>query len=192
MELQIYKDKLTSLKLVNLIALTHANYKKQEYDLKEKGLVLLNKLLDNLIENNDNLENNPYAAFICDYYFKIIKNPLDLLEENFIFALITAIKFVISLNDIDIQNNQDDQYNNDTLLNQKIQELFNQIKNKLKEDMIRSGLDENKESDYNLIVFNQLLIVKQLERMIDFYQSLNPSEQSKTPLIKMIKLDELE
>lgn len=38
MELQIYKDKLTSLKLVNLIALTHANYKKQEYDLKEKRI----------------------------------------------------------------------------------------------------------------------------------------------------------
>ena len=155
-------------------------------------MVLLNKLLDNLIENNDNLENNPYAVFICNYYFKIIKNPLDLLEEDFIFAFVTAIEFIILLNDINIQNDLDDQNDNDLLLNQKIQELFNQIKNKLKEDMIRSGLDENKESDYNLIVFNQLLIVKQLERMIDFYQSLNLSEQSKTSLIKMIKLDELE
>ena len=176
------------MKVVNLIALTHANYKKQEYDLKEKGLILLNKLLDNLIENNDNLEskNNPYAAFICNYYFKIIKNPLDLLEEDFIFAFITAIKFIISLNDINIQDD------NDSLLNQKIQELFNQLKNKLKDEMIKSGLDENRECDYNLIVFNQLLIVKQLERMIVFYQSLNIQEQSNTPLIKIIKLSMLQ
>lgn len=151
-------------------------------------MVLFNNLLDSLIEKQDNLEseNNPYAAFICNYYFKIIKNPLDLLEENFIFAFIEAIEFVISLNNIDIQDD------NDSLLNQKIQELFNQIKNKLKDEMIKSGLDENKECDYNLIVFNQLLIVKQLERMIGFYQSLCEEEQSKTPLINMIKLSMLQ
>lgn len=141
-----------------------------------------------MTEKNDNLENenNPYADFICNYYFKIIKNPLDLLEENFIFAFIAAIEFVISLNDIDIQDD------NDPLLDQKIQELFNQVKNKLKDEMIRSGLDEHKECDSNLIVFNQLLIVKQLERMIGFYQSLETQEQSKTHLIKTIKLSMLQ
>lgn len=188
MELNFYRNKLTILKLINLMALTQANYKKKEYDLKAKGLVLFNNLLDSLTEKNDNLEseNNPYAVFICNYYLKIIKNPLDLLEENFIFAFIEAIEFVISLNDIDIQDD------NDPLLDQKIQELFNQIKNKLKDEMIKSGLDENRECDYNLIVFNQLLIVKQLERMIAFYQSLNIQEQSNTPLIKIIKLSMLE
>ena len=188
--MELDKTKLVVFKLFTSMATTEANYKKQEYDLKAKGLDLLSEFLNSLPEQEQ--QNNPYFAFIINCFFNKIKNPLDLLEENFIFALITAIKFVISLNDIDIQNNQDDQYDNDSLLNQKIQELFNQIKNKLKEDMIRSGLDENKECNCNLIAFNQLLIVKQLERMIDFYQSLNPSEQSKTPLIKMIKLDELE
>lgn len=141
-------------------------------------MVLFNKLLDRLSEQDDNLDNlkkerlvkntnNPYASFICNYYFKIIKNPLDLLEEDFIFAFIAAIEFVVLLNNIDIQDD------NDSLLDQKIQELFNQIKNKLKDEMIKSGLDENKECDYNLIVFNQLLIVKQLERMIAFYHSLS-------------------
>lgn len=189
--------KLTSLNLINLIALMQANYKKREYDLKEKGLVLFNNLFDSLTEQDDNLDNlkkerlvkntnNPYATFICNYYFKIIKNPLDLLEENFIFAFIAAIELVILLNDIDIQDD------NDPLLEQKIQDLFNKIKNKLKDEMIRSGLDENKEYDYNLIVFNQLLIVKQLERMIAFYQSLSTQEQSKTPLINMIKLSMLQ
>ncbi len=90
------------------------------------------------------------------------------------------------MNDIDIQDDKE------PLLDQKIQELFNQIKNKLKDEMIKSGLDENRECDYNLIVFNQLLIVKQLERMIAFYQSLNIQEQSNTPLIKIIKLSMLE
>lgn len=188
MDWDSYKKQLTKLKVVNLIALTHANYKKKEYDLKEKGLVLFNKLLDRLSEKQDNkeIENNPYASFICNYYFKIIKNPLDLLEEDFIFAFIAAIEFIILLNNIDIQDD------NDALLDQKIQELFNQLKNKLKDEMIKSGLDENKECDYNLIVFNQLLIVKQLERMIAFYQSLSTQEQSKTPLIKMIKLSMLQ
>ena len=122
-----------------------------------------------MTEKQDNLEseNNPYATFICNYYLKTIKNPLDLLEEDFIFAFIAAIEFVILLNNIDTHDD------NDSLLDQKIQELFNQIKNKLKDEMIKSGLNENKECDYNLIVFNQLLIVKQLERMIAFYQSLN-------------------
>ena len=92
----------------------------------------------------------------------------------------------ILLNNIDIQDD------NDSLLDQKIQELFNQIKNKLKDEMIKSGLDENKECDYNLIVFNQLLIVKQLERIIAFYKSLNKQEQSNTPLIKIIKLSMLQ
>ena len=188
MDLDYYKKQLNKLKVVNLIALTHANYKKQEYDLKEKGLILFNKLLDRLSEKQDNpeIENNPYASFICNYYFKIIKNPLDLLEEDFIFAFIAAIEFVILLNNIDTHDD------NDSLLDQKIQELFNQIKNKLKDEMIKSGLDENKECDYNLIVFNQLLIVKQLERMIAFYQSLNTQEQSNTPLINMIKLSMLQ
>ena len=63
-------------------------------------MVLFNQLLDKLSEQDDNLDNldnlkkewlvkntnNPYASFICNYYFKIIKNPLDLLEEDFIFA----------------------------------------------------------------------------------------------------------
>ena len=132
------------MKVVNLIALTHANYKKKEYDLKEKGLVLFNQLLDRVSEQDDNLDNlkkerlvkntnNPYASFICNYYFKIIKNPLDLLKDDFLFAFIAAIEFVISLNDINIKDKND-------LLNQKIQELFNQIKNKLKDEMIRSEL----------------------------------------------------
>lgn len=56
--------------------------------------------------------------------------------------------------------------------------------------MIKSGLDEHKECDYNLIVFNQLLIVKQLERMIAFYHSLSKEEQSKISLIKMINLND--
>lgn len=194
--MESYKTKLVCFKLFTSMATMKANHKKQEYELKEKGLELLGKLLNSLPEQLEKDEqsrhsytNHPYATFIMNYFFKIIKNPLDLLEENFIFAFVTAIEFIISLNDINIQNDQND---NDSLLDQKIQELFNQIKNKCKEEMIRSGLDENKECDYNLIVFNQLLIVKQLERMIEFYQSLNPSEQSKIPLIKMINLDELE
>lgn len=56
MKLKFYKDKLTSLKIINVIALTQANYKKQAYDLKEKGLVLFNNLLNSLTEKNDNLE----------------------------------------------------------------------------------------------------------------------------------------
>lgn len=58
--------------------------------------------------------------------------------------------------------------------------------------MIKSGLDENRECDSNLIMFNQLLIVKQLERIIGFYQSLDIQEQAKTPLIKKIKLSMLQ
>lgn len=191
--MESYKTKLVCFKLFTSMATMKANHKKQEYELKEKGLELLSKLLNSLPEQLEKDEqsrhsytNHPYATFIMNYFFKIIKNPLDLLEENFIFAFVTAIEFIISLNDINIQND------NDSLLDQKIQELFNQIKNKCKEEMIKSGLDENKECEYNLIVFNQLLIVKKLEEIIAFYHSLSKEEQSKIPLIKMINLDELE
>lgn len=56
----------------------------------------------------------------------------------------------------------------------------------ISEDYFLNFMQDNK--DYSKYLNKQ----RRLERMIDFYQSLNPSEQSKTPLIKMINLDELE
>lgn len=56
----------------------------------------------------------------------------------------------------------------------------------ISEDYFLNFMQDNK--DYLKYLNKQ----RRLERMIDFYQSLNPSEQSKTPLIKMINLDKLE
>lgn len=56
----------------------------------------------------------------------------------------------------------------------------------ISEDYFLNFMQDNK--DYSKYLNKQ----RRLERMIDFYQSLNSSEQSKTPLIKMINLDELE
>ena len=55
-----------------------------------------------------------------------------------------------------------------------------------------SGSDYTKYTSYNIMLSNQIYIVKRLEEIIAYYHSLGKKEQSKTPLIKMIKLDELE
>jgi len=56
----------------------------------------------------------------------------------------------------------------------------------ISEDYFLNFMQDNK--DYSKYLNKQ----RRLERMIDFYQSFNPSEQSKIPLIKMINLDKLE
>lgn len=56
----------------------------------------------------------------------------------------------------------------------------------ISEDYFLNFMQDNK--DYSKYLNKQ----RRLERIIDFYQSLNPSEQSNTPLIKMINLDKLE
>ena len=89
------------------------------------------------------------------------------------------------------------QKENKTLELQKIQELFYQAKNQ-SEDMIAKSINENNENDYtsyhlyNLMIYNQMSIVNQLEEIITFYQHLDKEEQSKTPLIGMIKLSNLD
>lgn len=195
--MESYKKQLVGCQLFTLMATMQSRCKKQEYDLKEKGLELLSKLLDSLTEqlekdeqsnNEKSYQNNPYANFIMNYFFKKFNNPLDLLEGDFLFSFIPAIEFIISLNDIDTK---------ETLIEQKIQELFYQIKNKSEEMFIRSinennGSDYTKYTSYNIMISNQIYIVKRLEEIIACYHSLGKKEQSKIPLIKMINLDKLE
>lgn len=192
-----YETQLVGCKLFTLMATMQSRCKKQEYDLKEKGLELLNKLLNSLPEqlekdeqssNAKSYQNHPYANFIINYFFKKFNNPLDLLEGDFLFSFIPAIEFIISLNDIDTK---------EPLIEQKIQDLFFQIKRKSEEMFVRS-INENSESDYtkytsyNIMLSNQIYIVKRLEEIIAYYHSLGKKEQSKIPLIKMINLDKLE
>lgn len=192
-----YKKQLVGCQLFTLMATMQSRCKKQEYDLKEKGLELLSKLLDSLTEqlekdeqsnNEKSYQNHPYANFIMNYFFKKFNNPLDLLEGDFLFSFIPAIEFIISLNDFDKK---------EPLIEQKIQELFYQIKNKSEEMFIRSinennGSDYTKYTSYNIMISNQIYIVKRLEEIIACYHSLGKKEQSKIPLIKMINLDKLE
>ncbi len=191
-----------------------ARCQKQKCDLKEKELDLLSKLLNRLSEQIDTKagetssklgakpashvetnksrskgEANLYTHFIVNYFFKkIINHSLNLLEGNLLFSLVPTIEFIISLNDIDIK---------ESLLDKKIQELFYQAKNQ-SEEMIVKSINENNENDYtsyhlyNLMISNQMSIVNQLEEIITFYQHLDKEEQSKTPLIGMIKLSNLD
>ena len=212
-----YETQLVGLNLSTLMAKMEARCQKQECDLKEKELDLLSKLLNRLSEQIDNKagetssklgaksashgetnksrskgEANLYTYFIVNYFFKkIINHSLNLLEGNLLFSLVPTIEFIISLNDIDIK---------ESLLDKKIQELFYQAKNQ-SEDMIVKSINENNENNendytpyhlYNLMISNQMSIVNQLEEIITFYQHLDKEEQSKTPLIGMIKLSNLD
>ena len=67
-----------------------------------------------------------------------------------------------------------------------LNELMMIARKDISEDYFLNFMQDNK--DYSKYLNKQ----RRLERMIEFYQSLNPSEQSKIPLIKMINLDELE
>ena len=106
--------------------------------------------------------------FIINYFFKKFNNPLDLLEGDFLFSFIPAIEFIISLNNIDIK---------EPLIEQKIQDLFFQIKSKSEEMFVRSinensGSDYTKYTSYNIMLSNQIYIVKRLEEIIAYYHSL--------------------
>lgn len=194
--MESYQTKLVGLNLLTLMATMKACCKKQEYELKEKELDLLSKLLNSLTEKLKNEkqsspsheENNPYANFIMNYVFRKINHPLDLLEGNFLFSLVPAIEFIIALSDINIK---------EPLLDQKIQELFYQIKNQSKE-MIARYNNENNRNDYtsynlySLIISNQTQLPIIMKEIITFYHSLDKEEQSKTPLIGMVNLSNLD
>lgn len=71
-----YETQLVGCKLFTLMATMQSRCKKQEYDLKEKGLELLNKLLNSLPEQLEKDEQSSNAksyqkSSICKFYYQL-------------------------------------------------------------------------------------------------------------------------
>ena len=172
------------------------NNKQVQLYYQKQALIKLNELLIQLYDQN------PYLDFI--YKFLDENNTIFNFQKDSLLSLLSAVDFITSLNNIDVD---------DLSLNQKIQEQFCKSKERPKEIVVKKYIvtdivDKFKNNNITesegifvhkyeiwheqIIYLNQLYMLTLLKEMINFYhKKLLKEQKSKMQLIAMINLDEL-